>query len=246
MKLLRTLATLVCITSWTSTVVHAADIQLDNLTTSLLAAAERGDIKTIKLLTGLGANLKDSDKSGNNVVLMAALGGEYVLMKEFLFSGVSPNVRGSAGLTPLTVAAMRGEAMAVRNLLASGADPNLSSSTNDTPLHYAVQFKRNEIIRTLLDANSNIDKQNDMVAIRKGNRESFDLLLQRRPNLMLRNSEGHDLLFIAMLENREDMALSLLDNGVSYRLQTGGYLPIHWARAMRQPRLVEVLGRLGS
>ena len=85
-----------------------------------------------------------------------------------------------------------------------------------------------------------------MVAIRKGNRESFDLLLQRRPNLMLRNSEGHDLLFIAMLENREDMALSLLDNGVSYRLQTGGYLPIHWARAMRQPRLVEVLGRLGS
>ncbi len=244
--------TLLCLTSLPGMAVHAADIQSENLTTSLLAAAERGDVRTIKLLTGLGASLKDTDKFGNNVVLMAALGGEYALMKEFLLNGVSPDVRGNTGLTPLAVAAIRGEVMAVRNLLAAGADPNLPSSTNNTALHYAVLFSRNEIVRALLDAKSNVDKQNDagetplMIAIRKGNREGFDLLLKRRPNLMLRTNEGHDLLFIAMFENQEDMALSLLDYGVPYRLETGGYMPIHWARAMRQPRLVEALARLGS
>jgi len=244
-------AALFCLAFLFSAPSFAADIQPENLTSSLLAAAERGDSRTIKLLTGLGASLKDVDKSGNNVVLMAALGGEYVLMKEFLSSGVSPNVRGNSGLTPLAVAAMRGEEMAVKNLLAWGADPNLPSSTNDTPLHLAAQFGRNGIVKTLLEANSRVDKQNDagetplMVAIRKGNREGFELLLKQRPNMMLRNKENHDLLFIAMIENQEDMALRLLESGAPFRLQIGSYTPLHWARAMHQPRLVDMLEKLG-
>jgi ankyrin repeat protein len=68
------------------------------------------------------------------------------VVKELLERGANPNLRNSAGQTPLTFAAGRGFAEIVSLLLSKGGNPNDQDDNGDTPLHRAAFFGQTDVV----------------------------------------------------------------------------------------------------
>ena len=91
--------------------------------TPLLFAAQYGDVETVRLLLGSGADVNDAAADGSSAVVIAAHVGQTDVGVLLLDAGADPNASG-AGHTALHIAATRGDVVLVRALLDHGADPN--------------------------------------------------------------------------------------------------------------------------
>src|SRR6266850_8141703 len=81
-----------------------------------------------------------------------AAAGDSVVVRDFLQSGIKPNVTGKDGRTPLIAAAEAGRLDIVQLLLQSGAQVNATdkSKARNTPLIIASAAGQTEIVKLLL------------------------------------------------------------------------------------------------
>ena len=146
-------------------------------TTSLMFAAEFGQVEALRLLISKGAILDQIDEMGRMAIHRAAAAGQLsackclllqneVINEEFYIEIRYENdshlsIHDLSGMTPLMLAIINGHVDTVRFLCTFSEHLNLAHTrTGDTALHFAVRKSSPEMVSILLDAYADPDPKN--------------------------------------------------------------------------------------
>jgi len=215
----------------------------------LVLAAERGDLKAVKIMFDLGARVNGADRHGNTALITAAASGDLATVSYLLNRGARVNVSGGNGFTPLGTAVVRGHIAVARVLIRANADVDTKDAAGNPPFMVTIRFGRRNMIELLLGADVDVDARDAlgqtalMLAAQSGQRWLVDELLTRRVDINRRDHSDRSALYWSIFEGNDDCALALINAGAEHRLPTNGYRPEHWARVLGR---TAVLGRLAA
>ena len=170
------------------------------------------DRSIVKLLIDNGANINVLNNAGQKAadhkdspLHDAAAQGDAKEIAKILKNKNDMNVRNIYGRTPLfdAVSFYGIESTIIRSLIASGADVTIADATENTPLHESVLVGNISILRLLLNAGAQVNKQNILgdtalhCAVKAGYRKAFrsytaivKVLIDSGADLSLKNNEG--------------------------------------------------------
>ncbi len=149
--------------------------------TTLIEAALRGRVETVRYLIKRGADVNATSKYGETALMHAAAGGHIKVVNILLGAGASVNAADSGGMTPLMWAARSGFAQVVRLLIQKGAGIKARTKYGITALILAADYP--ETLRILIEKGADInargflDRTALMQAAGLGRVESVYLLL---------------------------------------------------------------------
>ncbi|CAM9688531.1 unnamed protein product [Phaeothamnion confervicola] len=122
------------------------------------AAAERGDILSIKAFLSTGGDIDLRDGTvGMTPLMWACKGGQTETAAFLLDNGADIEAGDSQLRTPLQKAASKGQAEVAALLIATGADIDGRDGTWRTPLHRASRWGFVDVIRLLLEKGASIE-----------------------------------------------------------------------------------------
>jgi len=203
--------------------------------TALLWAVYHADVKMAQALLGAGANFVAANKYGVTPMLQASRTGDAAMIAALMKAGA--DVKRSVhpeGETPLMAAARTGKVGAVEMLLEAGSDPNAADSfQNQTALMRAAEEGHVEAVNALLAAGANPNvkayvstlttrKNADhatggftalMFAVRNGHENVVRALARGGADLKATNGDGVTATSIAIVNDRFDLARTLVDLG---------------------------------
>jgi ankyrin repeat protein len=204
-------------------------------TTALLWAAYQSSPELVSLLLDAGANPNEPNGFGVTPLLQASRYGDAATIKALLDGGADMAKAVRAGETPLMAAARAGSPDAVKLLLERGADANAVESLDEqTALMWAAAEGHLAVVDVLLDAGadpnrkarlSELTKRSTrtdfpsggftalMWAVRDGNEPVVRRLLEGGADINLTNGDGATAMMLAIVNDRFDMAATLLTLG---------------------------------
>lgn len=159
-------------------------------------AAQKGDLRKVKLLLKSEANIDAMDDQGVTPLLWASTYGKAEVVKYLISKGADVNYSLQHGMTALMLATEYGENEVASILVNNGAKINVKEKSGYAALDLAVN-KDNEIITALLikngaDLNSRVEDGGTALykAAMRGNKSIVDLLLKNgaSPNKYLRKT----------------------------------------------------------
>jgi uncharacterized protein len=203
--------------------------------TAVLWAVHQSDLRMVRALIAAGANVNVPNRYGVTPLLEASRTGDTPMMTELLKAGA--DVKESVhpeGETPLMAASRTGNIDAVRLLLKAGSDPNAADTyQKQTALMRAAEEGHAEVATALLVAGANPNakarvselatrKNADhatggftavMFAVRNGHEDAIRALVKGGADLKATNGDGLTATSIAIVNDRFDLAKTLLDLG---------------------------------
>src|SRR5262245_41554927 len=203
--------------------------------TALLWAVHHSDLRTVRALIAAGATFVTPNRYGVTPLLEASRTGDTPIIAELLKVGA--DVRRSVhpeGETPLMAASRTGKLDAVELLLEAGSDPNAADTyQNQTALMRASEEGHVAVVEALLAAGANPNakahvsplterKHADhatggftalMFAVRNGHENVVRALVKGSADLKATNGDGITATSIAIVNDRFDLARTLLDLG---------------------------------
>ncbi len=126
------------------------------------AAAERGDVATLRALQAQGADLNEVVPSDVNLLMYELVARNEVAVRALLAVGTDPNVLTKIGTSPMLVGATSPEPRFLVLLLDSGGDPNLKNHRGDPLVHQAISFGQWQNLGILFDRGVPVDVRNKM------------------------------------------------------------------------------------
>ena len=127
-----------------------------NLGTTMVEAAERGDVATVKSLLAQGADATVARGDGMTALHWAADRGDAMMATALLRAGAKLDAKTNVGgYTPLHVASKSGSAAVVKALLDGGADVATITGTGATALHLAAASGSAAAVDALLKHKAN-------------------------------------------------------------------------------------------
>jgi uncharacterized protein len=213
-----------------------ADVNLPEAdgSTALLWAAYQADAEMAKALVAAGARVDQANRYGVTPLLQASRTGDAAVMTALLDAGADVRLAHPDGQTPLMAAATVGRLEAVRLLLDRGADPNAQDTfQEETALMRAAAEGHTDVVDLLLAAKADpnlrarvtalVTRKNAdhasggftalMWAARNGNEEMVRRLVAGGADLDLRNGDDATAMSLAIVNDRFDMAATLVDLG---------------------------------
>jgi ankyrin repeat protein len=203
--------------------------------TALLWAVYRSDVPMAQALIGADAYLNAINRYGVTPLLQASRTGDTPMIAELLKSGA--DVRKAVhpeGETPLMAASRTGKLDAVELLLKAGSDPNaFDTYQKQTSLMRAAEEGHVDVVNALLSAKADPNlkahvtalttrKHADhatggftalMFAVRNGHEQVVRALADGGADLKATNGDGVTATSIAIVNDRFDLARTLLDLG---------------------------------
>ncbi len=203
--------------------------------TALLWAVHQSDVKMVRALIGAGANFIAANRYGVTPLLEASRTGDTPIIAELLKAGA--DVKRSVhpeGETPLMAASRTGRIDAVELLIEAGSDPNAAENyQQETALMWAAEEGHVDVVNALLAAGANPNakahvsplterKHADhatggftalMFAVRNGHENVARALIKGGADLKATNGDGVTATSIAIVNDRFDLARTLLDLG---------------------------------
>ena len=203
--------------------------------TALLWAVYHSDIGMVRALVTADAYLNSTNRYGITPLLQASRTGDAPMIAELLKAGA--DVRKSVhpeGETPLMAASRTGNLPAVELLLKAGSDPSATDSYQKvTALMWAAEEGHVDVINALLAAGANpntgahvspLTKRKNadhatggftalMFAVRNGHENAVRALVKGGADLKATNGDGVTATSIAIVNDRFDLARTLLDLG---------------------------------
>lgn len=119
---------------------------------TLLLAAEKGDLETIRALLKRGDDKDAVNSQGETVLQIAIRHGRTEIFKELLDAGAQIQTSCRSWAAPLHTAALLGYTEIVKILLAHGVMVDKRDIYGETALHDAVRNGRREVVQVLVDA----------------------------------------------------------------------------------------------
>ena len=181
-----------------------------------------------------GAKVNVANRYGVTPLLQASRAGDAPVMQALIDAGADVLLAHPDGETPLMAAARTGRTDAVRLLLARGAKPNATDTyQQQAPLMWAAAEGHAEVVGMLLEAGANpnvrahvtaLDKREHadhptggftplMFAARNGHEAAIRALVKGGADLSITNGDGATAMTIAIVNDRFDLAKTLLDLG---------------------------------
>jgi ankyrin repeat protein len=201
--------------------------------TALLWAAYHSDLEMVQALIDAGAAANAANRYGVSPLLQAARTGDTPIISALLKAGATASLAHPDGETPLMAASRAGRPEAVRLLIEGGADVNAQTYQHETALMWAAAEGHAAIIEALLAAKADPNRQARtttiaerkhadhptggftalMYAARNGHDAAVRALVEGGADPGLTNGDGATALIIAIVNDRLDLAKTLLDLG---------------------------------
>lgn len=151
-----------------------------------------------KVLIKAGADVNISDKEGKTPLhnIYDTQTAELLIK-----AGADVNALSKSGNSPLHIAAIRGRGELVELLIKKGADVNVKTRSESTPAHFA---ENRETIEVLAEAKADLESKNCngetplMEALSNHKTGKADFLLQKKPDLKIKDKDGNNLLYKAV------------------------------------------------
>lgn len=215
-----------------------ADVNLPEAdgSTPLLWAVYNASPDLVSALLDAGADPDIANKLGISPLLQASRYGNAAMIRALLGTGASLARAAPDTETPLMAAARSGSAETVTLLLDAGADPNETEPLQQqTALMWAVAEGHFDAARLLLEAGADPDRRSRASeleqrknadfptggfaalhwAARNADEAMVDLLLAHGADIDIRNGDGSTPMMLAIVNDRFDMAASLLAHGAN-------------------------------
>ncbi|MRG90723.1 ankyrin repeat domain-containing protein [Polyangium spumosum] len=126
------------------------------------AAAERGDVATLRALVERGADLDEVAPSGVNLLMYEIVARNETAVRALLAAGANPNVLTKIGTSPMLVGATSPDPRFLVLLLDNGGDPNLKNEKEVPLAHQALNFGQWQNLGILFDRGVPVDVKNKM------------------------------------------------------------------------------------
>jgi len=204
-------------------------------TSALLWAAYQSSPELVSLLLAAGADPNAANRFGVTPLLQASRYGDAATMRALLAGGADPERAQRDGETPLMAAARTGSVEAVQLLLERGTNVNAAEASEEqTALMWAVADGHLAVVDVLLAAGadpnhkarvSELTKRSSradfpsggfsplMWAARNGNEALVHRLLEAGADINATNGDGATATMLAIVNDRFDMAATLLELG---------------------------------
>jgi ankyrin repeat protein len=213
--------------------VHVNDVGPDG-STALLWAAYHSDLETAQALIEAGADVDMSNIYGISPLLQASRTGDAALVGALLGAGASIESPHPDGETALMAASRSGSLESVRLLVDAGADVNaIETYQEQTALMWAAAEGHVDVVNMLLRNSADPDRQARLTtiedrkhadhatggftalhfAVRNGHEDVVRVLAEAGADLTLTNGDGATPTVIAIINDRFDLAKTLLDLG---------------------------------
>lgn len=118
--------------------------------TALMVASSKGDVRLIRRLLDLGAEVDKRNSGGGTALMFAAQYNQAAAARLLLEGGADTDIQAAKGWTALMIASLKGSNAVIEVLLENGADPNIGDFQGFTPLMRAVVENRQGAVRSLL------------------------------------------------------------------------------------------------
>ena len=201
---------------------NGLNAQDNNGKTPLVLAAWQGDMKTVKELLAMGADVLITDDLGNNVLHYAARQDNLEVLNVILNTNVDINLKSEGGYeqTALFTPAEVGNIPILRTLLERGANPDIQDKYKMTALQWALQHGKIEAVRTLLAFNANVNNTKNnkgvtplMSAAIKGVMECVCMLVEAGAEINVTAKDGFTALIYAAYYGNAEIVKYLLTQG---------------------------------
>jgi uncharacterized protein len=203
--------------------------------TALLWAVYHSDVEMTKALLAAGAKADTANKYGVTPLIQAARTGDTPLIDSLLKAGADATLAHPDGETALMAAARTGRIDAVRLLIEAASDVNATTYQQETPLMWASAEGHAAVVKALLDAKADANRKTRittldqrkhadhptggftalMYAVRNGHEAVARALAAGGADLNLTNGDGATALIIAIVNDRLDLAATLVDLGAN-------------------------------
>lgn len=203
--------------------------------TALLWAVYHSDVDMTKALLAAGATPDVPNTYGVTPLIQASRTGDTPLIDLLLKSGAKATLAHPDGETALMAAARTGRLDAVRLLIEANSDVNATTYQSETALMWAAAEGHAEVVAALLAAKADPNRQTRvttletrkhadhptgaftalMYAVRNGHEAAARALVTGRADLNLTNGDGVTALIVAIVNDRFDLAGTLLDLGAN-------------------------------
>lgn len=203
--------------------------------TALLWAVYHSDVEMTKALLAAGAKADPANKYGVTPLIQAARTGDTPLIDSLLKAGAKATLAHPDGETALMAAARTGRIDAVRLLIEAASDVNATTYQQETPLMWASAEGHAAVVKALLDAKADANRKTRittldqrkhadhptggftalMYAVRNGHEAVARALAAGGADLNLTNGDGATALIIAIVNDRLDLAATLVDLGAN-------------------------------
>ena len=203
--------------------------------TALLWAVYHSDAEMTKALLAAGAKVDTPNKYGVTPLIQAGRGGDTALIDLLLKAGAKASLAHPDGETALMAASRTGRADAVRLLIEAGGDVNAASYQQETALMWAAAEGHADVVKALLDAKADPNRKARvttletrkhadhptggftalMYAVRNGHEAVARTLAQGGADLNVTNGDGVTALIVAIVNDRFDLAATLVDLGAN-------------------------------
>ena len=212
--------------------VNAPD---DEGTSALLWATYNSSPELVAILLAAGADPNAASQFGVTPLLQAARNGDAATTRALLDAGADVTTAVRDGETPLMAAARSGHVEIVELLLAGGADPDATEALQDqTALMWAAAEGHRPVVDALLAAGADPNRKARvseltkrsmrtdfptggftalMWAARNGNEPMVRRLVESGADVKATNGDGASAMMLTIVNDRFDMAATLLDLG---------------------------------
>ncbi|KAK6064532.1 hypothetical protein SCUP515_11720 [Seiridium cupressi] len=192
--------------------------------TTLLEAAGKGDMYTVRWLLARGARIEKQDRdTGRTPLSLASFKVIGDMVELLLRQGANIESKDDYGKTSLSLAALEGHSDVGKLLLDKGANIESWDNYSRTPLLFAVLGGHNVIVELLLDKGANInatDKNNKTplsTAAYKGHKKTVELVIHRGADVDSQKEYGQTPLLNAVARGYIDIVELLLGKGASMK-----------------------------
>ena len=186
------------------------------------AAADKSNVKTVRWLLRLGANVNHQANNGVTALMQAAIKGNIEIIKTLIFAGANVNAKDDSGWTALMWAAGNGHTEVISILINAGADVNTSDNEGWTPLIAAIVNNRTKkVIPILINAGANVNAKDNnggtalMHAAANGRTKVIPILINADADVNASDNNGGTALMHAAANGRTEVAQTLINAGAA-------------------------------
>ncbi|MCB1231890.1 MAG: ankyrin repeat domain-containing protein, partial [Verrucomicrobiae bacterium] len=182
----------------------------------LAMAVENQDGERIGRLFEAEVDVNVSGRSGDSLLMEAVGRGDEDFADQLLKHGAEPNQAGDSGQTALFAAVKSGSTAMAALLLENGADPNLTPKKRPAPLEIATASQDADLMRVLIEAGADVKPARLMkTAFENRDLSAITTLLRAGADPDVSVGNGKTILDLALADESENIALTLLESGAS-------------------------------